>query len=190
MSKLLNDEEIVALYFLRDESAIRHTEKKYKNMILSICFGLLSDSEEAEECCNSVLFDVWRQIPPERPRSLAAFLTKIARRTAIDKVRERTRKKRADARTRLCCEELSEFFTDEESVEQKIEQKELSRILDRFLSDLPPEKRRLFLMRYYAEKSLEEIGKLTGRSKQGVAWQLGELKEQLKTLLEKEGYPL
>ena len=188
MPKPPSDEEIVALFFVRDESAIRYTEKKYKNMILSICVGLLSDSEEAEECCNSVLFDVWQKIPPERPHSLAAFLSKIARRTAIDRIREKTRKKRADAHRFYSSEELSELLVDSENVEREIEQKELSLILDRFLSDLTPEKRRLFLLRYYAEKTLDEIGKLTCMSKQGVAWQLKELRERLKTLLEKEGY--
>ena len=40
-TRALSDDEIVALYFDRNEKAIAESEKKYGSLILSICRGVL-----------------------------------------------------------------------------------------------------------------------------------------------------
>lgn len=182
------DEEIVRLFWERDERALTLTEKKHGPLIFSICRRILLSDEDAFECSNSILFEAWSKIPPEKPESLAAFLSRIARNTAIDRLREKTREKRQPDRAVLPYEELADLIEDHDGTETAIERKELSGILDRFLTDLPINDRRVFLMRYYNEQTLEEIAAITGLTKQGVLYKLRKMKDKLKTVLEKEGY--
>ena len=71
----MKDSEIVDLYFLRDEEAIRMTETKYGAMLQQIAFRILGCWEDAEECVNDAYFEAWRRIPPNDPRNyLKAFL--------------------------------------------------------------------------------------------------------------------
>ncbi len=52
--------------------------------------------EDSEECVNDTWFAAWRYIPPQRPPKLAAFLGKITRGFAIDRLRKKHAAKRVD----------------------------------------------------------------------------------------------
>ena len=74
------DDQIIALYFRRDQQAIAHTEKKYGGLCQSIAKCILGSREDAEECVNDAFLGAWNAIPPYRPAVLSAFLGKITRR--------------------------------------------------------------------------------------------------------------
>ena len=190
MHRMVDDEEIVGFFFARNEKGLALIERRHGARIFAICRGILGSAEDARECCNSVWFTAWNRIPPDKPRSLAAYLSKIARDLAIDKLRENAAQKRGGAAAALPYEELEEVIGDRGDVCVQIETKELTNILNHFLEELPSDRRRLFMLRYYSEKSVAELSKLTGLSKQGVYYILNELKKQLKEILEKEGYVL
>ena len=71
----MRDQEIIALYWGRDETAIQATHQKYGNYLFTIAYHILSNREDAEESLNDAYLTVWNTIPPERPRHLPAFLT-------------------------------------------------------------------------------------------------------------------
>ena len=90
---LLSDPAIVELYWARDEAAIKHTDLKYRNYLLKTAYNVLEDMQDCEECLNDTYVETWNAIPPQRPRVLQAFLGSIMRNQAIDKFRQRHRKK-------------------------------------------------------------------------------------------------
>ena len=73
----MTDERIIALYFERNEDAIQETKNKYSRYLISVAQNIVSSREDAEECENSTYFATWNSIPPNRPRSLSAYLFKI-----------------------------------------------------------------------------------------------------------------
>lgn len=89
-----DDEEIVRLYFDRDEAAIRETDRKYGKFLFGIAYNILHDRLDCEECRNDTYLGIWNSIPPTRPVSFRAFITRIMRNTAIKKYKERTCLKR------------------------------------------------------------------------------------------------
>ena len=93
-SSTMEDNDIVSLYFNRDEKAILETEKKYKNFIFSICNGILRQEQDTDECVNVCYMKIWKSIPPAKPRDLKAFIARIARTTAMDRYRSNNRQKR------------------------------------------------------------------------------------------------
>ena len=187
----ISDEEIIDLFFARDERGLLYAEKKYGRIVRSLCGRILSNKEDAEECQNSVFFIAWSKIPPEKPKSLAAFLSRLARDVSIDRYRAGRSEKRTGDRLAVRYEELSDLLTDDDSGPLSVlEQKETADMLRRFIFSLSDADRRIFLMRYYDEQTLAEISKNAGLSIQGVAFRLNKMKEELKKTLEKEGYPL
>ena len=184
----LSDDGIVELFFARDERAIGHTEKKYGALILSVCMGILHNHEDAEECSSSVYYAVWKKIPPERPRSLPAFLCTLARGFSIDRYREKTRQKRAGILAQAPFEELENLFSQSETPEEHLERNELCAIINEFLSTLEPDQRRLFVRRYYFEEDVDRIAASRGVSRRTVYVRLGEIRDRLEKVLRKEGY--
>ena len=90
----MSDDQIVALYWQRDEQAIKQTDIKYRKFLLSVAYNIVHDTCDSEECLNDTYIGAWNSIPPARPALLQAFLATIIRRTAIDCYKTRKRQKR------------------------------------------------------------------------------------------------
>ena len=75
----MRDEEIINLYWERQEKAIYETDKKYGRYCNTISFNILQNSEEAKECVNDTYLKTWNSIPPQKPNILKVYLGRIAR---------------------------------------------------------------------------------------------------------------
>lgn len=94
--KALDDNRIVELYLLRDETAIKQTTEKYGSRLRSLACGIVNDQQTAEECENDTYMEAWNTIPPHEPRSyLYAFLARITRHISLNCCRDRNRLKRS-----------------------------------------------------------------------------------------------
>ena len=63
----LADDEIIELYFNRDERAILETDRSYGKELLHISYRVLYDREDSKEICNDTYMTAWQSIPPVRP---------------------------------------------------------------------------------------------------------------------------
>lgn len=90
----MEDAAIIELYWQRDESAVRETERRYGPYLTRIAANILSNPEDAQECVGDVYWKAWGSIPPQRPRNLPAYLATLTRQGAIDALRRRERHKR------------------------------------------------------------------------------------------------
>ena len=81
----MGDQQIIQLFFQRCEEAITQTQKKYGALCRSVAQRLLADPRDTEECVSDTYLRVWNAIPPERPRSLRAYLARITRNLALDR---------------------------------------------------------------------------------------------------------
>lgn len=184
----MDDEKIVELYLSKDESAIAQTAHKYGSKLRRIADSILNDMSAAEECENDTYFKAWELIPPNEPRTyLFAFLGRIIRHTAID----RCRKNNSIKRQAMFCEltaEMQECIPDNSRIEDMTEVKDLSRIINGYLSNCSQTQCNVFVRRYWFFDSISEICKRYGFSQSKVKTMLFRMREELRTYLEKEGY--
>ena len=90
----MNDQDIITLYFDRDERAIVETDKKYGKLCMQVSMNVLDSKPDAEECVNDTYLKTWNRIPPVRPNVLGAFVCRIARNLSIKRYRDLRRAKR------------------------------------------------------------------------------------------------
>ena len=183
----MDDKEIVKLYYQRDENAIAATAQKYGSYLYHIAIHITAHASTSEECVNDTYLGAWNSIPPQRPAVLQTYLGKITRRIAIDRYRKNTAAKRGGNEVSLSINELEECIPAISSVEQEIEGRQLSEIINTFLAALPLEKRRAFLLRYWYSLSIKEISDLLGASEPKIRNMLSRIRKELKVYLEKEG---
>ena len=74
----MNDQEIIDLYFARDERAISETAKSHGAACMRISMNILANRSDAEECVNDTYLKAWNAIPPERPNAFRAWLCRVA----------------------------------------------------------------------------------------------------------------
>ena len=73
----MDDTGIIALFFQRDEQAVRETHAAYGKKLYFLSRNILASREDAEESVNDTYLETWRSIPPKRPRYFYAFLAAI-----------------------------------------------------------------------------------------------------------------
>ena len=102
------DNRILALLRENREAAIEAIQSRYGSYLLLIANGVLRDEQDAEECVNDVLMNLWNKALPENIVSLKAYLFKLVRNQAITYLRGKIRKKRGGDVVTISYEELSE----------------------------------------------------------------------------------
>ena len=186
----MKDEDIIGLFWKRDETAISETSEKYGPYCRKIAENILFNPEDEEECLNDTWLCAWKTIPPKRPNRLSTYLGKITRNLALNLFRKKKTEKRGGGQTELVLSELSECVSSPENVETSVEERELVSAIEKFLWKQPEEKRNIFIRRYWHLCSINEIAKIYGISESKTASVLFRMRNELKNFLKKEGAAL
>lgn len=75
----MNDTSIIALFQRRSEAALSELMRQYGRLLRQLARNILPTEEDAEECVNDAVLDVWNSIPPQQPRSLSAYACSLVR---------------------------------------------------------------------------------------------------------------
>ena len=183
----MDDRKIIELYFDRSEQAISETAKKYGRYCHYIAFQILHNEQDSEECVNDTYFRAWNAIPPRQPERLRTFLGKITRNLSLNKWEKQAAQKRGSGQMESALEELLDCIPAENNVEHAVENQRIVQILNDFLDDLPMEKRKIFVRRYWYFSSAKEIARDFGFTESKVTVTLFRTRQMLKEVLEKEG---
>ena len=184
----MNDEDIVRLYWDRNEQAITESSDKYEAYCTTIARNILLNNEDAEECVNDTWLRAWNSIPPHKPSLLSTFLGKITRNLSFDKFRKNHRAKRFGTDINLILDELEDIVSGKENPEDTILEKELICEINTFLMSLTKEKRYTFILRYYHAYSIAEISDRLGISTNGISTSLSRTRKALEQHLTERGY--
>lgn len=182
----MNDNEIIELFFARSEQALLAASGKYGGYCGRIAGNMLKSSQDCEECLNDTWLTAWNTIPPTRPVHLGPFLGKITRNLCLSRLRSQGTLKRGGGTVQVALEELSDCIPSGDSTEAAVEQRELTDILNRFLSGLKPEVRVAFILRYYQMEPLGQVARRMGASESKIKTMLFRTRKQLRTYLEQE----
>ena len=183
----MDDKQILDLYWERSEAAISETSKKYGKYCRYIASNILHNDEDSEECVNDTYLRAWNSIPPNRPSVLKTFLGKITRNLSLDRYELLNAKKRNGGQMSLIFDEIQECIPSLDSTENIVEEIALTDILNRFLSSLSLEQRKIFMRRYWYLSPIKEIATEYGMSESKIKMSLFRSRNELKKLLEALG---
>lgn len=180
---LMHDDMIIKLFFERSETAISELKNKYQNLIFSIANNFLDNKEDSEECVSSTYLKLWNSIPPQKPKCLRAYFSKIVRNLAIDKIKQDNRKKR---KSDNIFSELDECIPSHDNTELSSDHT-ITEVLNSFLGNLDPLVANLFVSRYFYGLSVKEIAKKYNLSETNTSTKILRARQKLREKFEKEG---
>ena len=180
------DEKIIELFFARNEDALRETELKYRNLCLYVASNFLTAREDREEAYNDSLLALWNSIPPERPANLGAYLSEIVRRLSINKSRANNAWKRGK-NVQIVGEEFLSMIEDGTDLAAQFDAKRGGELISAFLRASSKSDRKIFIMRYWLDMSIEQISSQTGFGESKVKVTLHRMRKKLAAELGKEG---
>lgn len=183
----MEDIDIITLFFERNENAVRETQNKYGAVCERIAFNILENKEDCEEAVNDTLMRAWNTIPPQKPKSLGAYLTVIVRNISLDIYRKRLSHKRQSERMTQTLDEIAELLPDDTDIESKLEGQAITYAINRFLQTQPKDKRILFVRRYYYFDSIKQLSERFDQTESYITVTLMRMRKKLKQQLSKEG---
>ena len=186
----MDDKAILELYRTRSDRAIKETSDKYGAYCYRIAYNILSCREDSQECVNDAYLAAWNTIPPKAPAILSTYLGKLTRYISLDRWKRRNAYKRGGGQMPLALEELGDCIPSANSVEESLELAELTRVLDRFLRELPEKECCIFLRRYWYVDGTREIARRYDMAEGSVKSTLYRTRQKLRACLEKEGVVL
>jgi RNA polymerase sigma-70 factor (ECF subfamily) len=187
----MEDNEIIDLFWQRDETAISTVAVKYSRYCHSISYNILRSKEDADECVNDTYLRAWNAIPPTRPNKLSVFLGTITRRLSLSRYSKIRAEKRGFGEVEIALAELEEILADTSSgYDSQMDSEIIVAALNSFLASLPSMQRNVFVRRYWHLRSIAEVAGDYGLSIQNVKQILFRLRKKLKINLEKEGIVL
>lgn len=180
----MEDQEIIGLYWARDQRAVSETADKYGAFLNALARGILRSSGDAEECVNDTYLRAWNAIPPARPTAFRVWLSRITRNLSLDRWKLSAAAKRGGGETELLLGELEDCVPAPHGVERQLEERELAAQISAFLRALPAETRIIFLRRYWYGDTVAEVAGRLGCTQGKVKSSLFRTRNALRTYLE------
>ena len=172
-----------------DKAAFARLVEKHKQSVHGLCFRLLGAAEEARDAAQEAFVRAYtgiREFDPRQP--FAAWVLRIARNHCIDLLRRRrpTLALSSEGRGEEGAEagvvaELPDHFAV--SGEQRVQEEEAQRDLDRAVAGLPPRYREVIALFHIQHRSYAEIAQALGVPMGTVMTWLHRARKELKAQL-------
>lgn len=180
----MEDEAIIALYFQRDEAAVRETRTRYGERLRRLARDILYDRRDAEETENDTYLQAWNSIPPQRPRYFYAYLARLCRNLALNRL-DWAWAQRRNAPLVSLTEEMEQCVPDR-LTENPADSEEIGRVISDFLEAQTRENRVIFVRRYFLAEPVRDIALRLDCSESRVKSSLFRTRRALRVWLEKE----
>ena len=184
----MTDQEIVELLLDREETGLITLARKYEKLILYIIHTILGHNlRDAEECLNDTYMKIWKNIEHYdlSKASLKTYIKVIARNTAVNRLRDVSRKER-DLIALDYPEAAVDYIMGDKSLEDTIVLKEDVKRLQLFLQKLNAMDRELLIRKYFYMQSSKQIAKRMSSTVNAVDSKLSRLRVTIRKEMGKE----
>lgn len=158
------DKELISAIVEKDTTALEKLYQNYRTLMKAVVMQVLHDESDVDDVIQEVMLQVWERpasYSPEKGK-LVNWLATLARRRAIDRVRQRAAYRRATDRYELACKRIGKAFDDLHTVERDAQRDDIKQILSRHLDALPAGQRQAVSLAFLESKTQREISSMTG----------------------------
>ncbi|MGC1480038.1 MAG: sigma-70 family RNA polymerase sigma factor [Chthoniobacterales bacterium] len=147
----------------RDSSALQELYERHCGILTSVIYRVLNDSAETEDVLQEVLMQVWARADTYSAKKgkPLSWLTTVAKRRAIDRIRQRCAYTRATDRFKDDSESATDNETEIELTESAVERADLRNYLNGLMDSLPDAQRTALELAFFRSMSQREIAAKT-----------------------------
>ncbi|MFH0969094.1 MAG: RNA polymerase sigma factor [Patescibacteria group bacterium] len=182
--KELSDNELIKLLECKDFRVHNELVKRYQRRLFVYIYRFIGNKEEAEDLVQNVFFKVYKYCKNfDIDRKFSSWIYRIAHNEAVNHMKRKSIKKFIS---------LEDFVSEKDRIETKSEakspmeawmSKELRKEMEAALKKIPGKYREVLEMRYFAEKSYEEISKIIKKPVNTVGTLISRAKKKLESVV-------
>ncbi len=177
-------------YLAGERRAFDELIRLHQKQVFNLCFRILGDYDEADDCAQEVFIKVSRSLKGFRlEAAFSTWLHRITVNTCKNRLnsldyRLKSRKIRIDMERDMDQKSQPIEIEDKsQSPAREVIRKELDRLIQRAINSLPARQKLVIVLRDIEGRSYEEIGEITGFKLGTVKSKLSRAREQLRESL-------
>jgi len=182
--KKLTDSELIELLKCKDSMVHDELVNRYQKRIFVYLYRFIGNKEETEDLLQNVFFKVYKYCDNfDTSRKFSSWIYRIAHNEAVNYIKRKNIKKFIS---------LEDFVSDKDRIETKSNakspmevwiSKELRNEMKEALKKIPDKYREVLEMRYFSEKSYEEIGRVLKKPVNTVGTLINRAKQKLESVV-------
>ncbi|NQU86837.1 MAG: sigma-70 family RNA polymerase sigma factor [Mariniphaga sp.] len=158
----MSESKIIQKLKQGNEQAFREMVENYQKMVVNTCFGMVHNTEDAEDIAQEVFIEMFRSIHKFRADSkLSTWLYRISVNRSLNFIRDNKKNKwfqSFEDAVQSKNAELPKFTSSEtENPEMKLENSQRATLLHEAIDSLPESQKVAFTLSKYEELSYQEI---------------------------------
>lgn len=182
----LSDNEIVKLVVAKNQRAYQELMKRYQMKLYSYLRRLIRNKEESEDLLQGVFMKVYRNIKSfDTRRKFSSWIYRIAHNEAVNFLKKRSKKHFVSIEDIQSVKDKLEITDTRKNPIDSWIAKELKKEMQEALEKLPPKYKEVLMLRYYYDKSYEEMSKVLRKPVNTVGTLLNRAKKKLMVIMGK-----
>ncbi|KKP79490.1 MAG: hypothetical protein A2271_02510 [Candidatus Moranbacteria bacterium RIFOXYA12_FULL_35_19] len=180
VKKELTDGELAEI--VRNFDAERYGEimERYQGKLFAYLYRLIGSREETQDILQDIFIKVYKNLKSyDKTRKFSSWIYRIAHNEAVNHIKRKSLKRFIPWEDIASTKDKLEMVSSEESADKAWLRKEIGREVNMAMEKLPLKYRQVLALRYYADKSYQEIGKILGKSVNTVGTLISRAKKKL-----------
>jgi len=158
----MSENEILEQLQKGSETAFSELVEKYKRQVINTCYGMVHNTEDAEDIAQDVFIEVFRSIQNFRADSkISTWLYRIAVNRSLNYIRDNKKRKWFQSFEDLIKEKNTQLqHQTSENPGIELENLQRANILHEAISSLPENQKTAFTLNKYEDLSYKEIAEI------------------------------
>lgn len=182
----LSDNELVLL--VREKTSARYAEiiERYQGKLFAYLYRLIGNREEAEDLLQDVFIKAYKNLHSyDASRKFSSWIYRIAHNEAVNYIKRKSLKRFISWEDISSTKDKLESSSTEEGADNMWIRKESIKEVDEAINKLPIKYKQVLLLRYFSDKSYEEISEILGKPVNTVGTLINRAKKRLSEEMEK-----
>lgn len=178
--KVAEDNSLIGLIRSGHPEIYDEIVSRYQRKLFSYVYRLVGNKEETEDILQNVFVKAYRNIKTfDIERKFSSWIYRIAHNEAINFLKKRNKKKFISWEDIVASKDKMETKSDERSPIDIWIRKESAMEINQAMEKMPEKYRKVLMLRYFSEKSYQEIGRMIGSPVNTVGTLINRAKKKL-----------
>lgn len=182
----LSDNELIKLIKKGNKDFYKEIVRRYQKKLFVYIYHLSRNREEAEDILQNVFIKVLKNVKSfDVERKFSSWIYRIAHNESVNYIKRKSSKKFISLDDISTVKDKLETSSDEESPDEFWFRRELRRDMHVALDKLPQKYREVLVLRYFMNKSYEEMSDILGKPANTIGTLLNRAKDKLSHTMER-----
>jgi len=184
--KELTDNELVEIVREHDPERYAELIERYQGKLFAYLYRLTGAREETEDLLQDVFIKAFRNLRSyDISRKFSSWIYRIAHNEAVNHIKRRSLKRFIPWEDITATKDMLVMSSSEEAADIAHMREEDRQEVDRVINRLPFKYKQVLVLRYYSDKSYEEISEILGKPINTVGTLINRAKKRMAAEMEK-----